>query len=64
MPDTLSMTEKDIELIRYDDGEFVLVVGTRIVGPVLTNTEAREIRQHLQAGTFDFQKFQHAGVVE
>ena len=58
------MQQNQVELIRYDDGEFVLVIGAKIVSPVLTNTEAREIRQHLQAGTFDFQKFQHAGVVE
>lgn len=65
MPYSESMTESDIELARYDDGEFILVVDARQVGPVLTNKEARQVRQQLQAGTFDLHDFiKLAGVVE
>lgn len=58
------MTEKSVELARYDDGEFVLIVDAEQIGPVLTNTEARLVRQQLQAGTFDLHSFiKLAGVV-
>ncbi len=58
------MTEKDIELARYDDGEFILVVDAEQVGPVLTNSEARKVKQQLQSGTFDLHSFiKLAGVV-
>lgn len=58
------MTEKDIELARYDDGEFILVVDAEQVGPVLTNSEARKVKQQLQSGTFDLNSFiKLAGVV-
>lgn len=51
-----------VELIRYDDGEFLLLVHGEQVGEVLTNVEARKIHRQLQDGTFDLQSFT-AGVV-
>lgn len=64
MPYSEGMTESDIELARYDDGEFILVVDAEQVGPVLTNKEARQVRQQLQTGTFDLHNFiKLAGVV-
>lgn len=64
MPYSESMTEKEIELARYDDGEFILLVNATQVGPVLTNSEARKVKQQLQSGTFDLHNFTKlAGVV-
>lgn len=58
------MNTTNVELARYDDCEFILIVDTRQVGPVLTNAEARLIKQQLQDKTFDLAAFiQRAGVV-
>ena len=58
------MTEKNVELARYDDGEFIVLIDSEQVGPVLTNKEARQVKQQLQAGTFDLHDFiKLAGVV-
>lgn len=64
MPYAQDMTEKDIELIRYDDGEFILTINSEQIGSVLTNKEARQVKLQLQAGTFDLHDFiKLAGVV-
>ena len=56
--------QKKVHLVRYDDGEFILIVDDEQVGPVLTNVEARHVKQQLQDGAFDLQHFTKlAGVV-
>lgn len=56
--------QKNVQLARYDDGEFILIVDDEQVGPVLTNVEARHVRKQLQDGVFDLQHFTKlAGVV-
>lgn len=59
------MVYTDIELVRYDDGEFLLSVDGTLVGEVLTNSQARAVRKQLEDGTFQLHHHlsQHAGVV-
>ena len=58
------MNTTNVELARYDDCEFILIVDSQQVGPVLTNAETRLIKQQLENRTFDLAAFiQRAGVV-
>lgn len=58
------MVQEKIELVRFDDGEFIVMIGSNQVGHVLTNVEARQVQTQLRNGTFDLHQFQQAGVAK
>ena len=57
---------QEVQIIRWDDGEFAIQSDGVIVGNILTNMQAREARRQMEEGTFslhDWTALPRAGVV-